>query len=67
MKRSDIISWLGKDRFKRLGEVPEGAFEMILQRAPNIPTASIWTLQLCSIIPSEEDLKRWSDDVAKLK
>lgn len=67
MKRSDIISYLGAERFARLGEISEGAFEIILQRAPNIPTAGIWTLQLCCIVPSEEDLKRWSEDVAKLQ
>jgi hypothetical protein len=67
MKRTDIIAYLGKDRWNRLGEVPEAQFEILLKRAPNIPTAAIWTLQLCSIMPSEEDLKRWSEDVAKLK
>lgn len=67
MNRTDIIAWLGAERFKRLGEIPEGSFEIILQRAPNIPTAAIWTLQLACIVPSEEDLKRWSDDVAKLQ
>lgn len=67
MKRSDIIAYLGKARWNRLGEVPDAEFEILLTRAPNIPTAAIWTLQLCCIIPSEEDLKRWSADVAKLK
>jgi hypothetical protein len=67
MKRSDIIAYLGSERFARLGEIQEGPFEIILQRAPNIPTAAIWTLQLACIAPSEDDLKRWSADVAKLQ
>lgn len=61
-----VIQWLGAGRFARLGEGRVEALEAMRVKAPNTPTAAIWTLQQCGIMPSEKDLERWSTAVAKL-
>jgi hypothetical protein len=61
---AEVVAWLTPERFERLGETREQALKRACDTAPNAATAAIWTLQLCCIIPSEEDLKRWSAAVS---
>lgn len=61
-----VIAWLGAARFEKLGDTREASLADVITRAPNVPTAGIWTLQACGIVPSAEDLSKWSTAVAKL-
>lgn len=66
MNAADLITYLTKKRFDSLN-ASEKTLKRVLKSAPNLPTAAIWLLQKCAILPTEADLKRWSEDVAKLK
>lgn len=66
MNASDLSTYLTKKRFDSLN-ASERTLKRVLKSAPNLPTAAIWLLQQCQIQPSEADMKRWSEDCAKLK
>jgi len=66
MNAADLSTYLTKKRFDSLN-ASENTLKRVLKSAPNLPTAAIWLLQQCAIQPTETDLKRWSEDVAKLK
>ncbi len=70
--KDEIKKWLGPDRCKALSKQTEGRFESLLEEVlkkgpPNAPTGALWTLTACGSRPCPADLKRWGEDVAKLK
>lgn len=64
LPQKDVVKWLGNSRFKRLGEGRQAALKQASDTAPDVPTAALWTLQKCNVMPTEADLTRWSADVA---
>lgn len=62
METSKLTDYLGADYLQRLGAT-EAQIADVCRRAPNVPTAAIWLLQICGVKPSEAQLKRWSNDV----
>jgi hypothetical protein len=65
LQPADVITWLGSDRVTRI-EANEAQLDKVCRRAPNVPTAAIWLLQACQVMPDRADLKRWSADVRAL-
>lgn len=59
---SSVVRWLGKARFERLGPLRQEALGKAVATAPDVATAAIWTLQLCSVMPTRNDQQRWEKE-----
>ena len=71
MNPAAVKTWLGPDRCTALTAQTEGRFENILEgvckKAPDIPTAGIWTLQQCGSAPTPADTARWTADTTPVR
>lgn len=59
-----VIKWLGSARFERLGDRRAAVLRQVVKVAPNVPTAALRVLQLCDVMPSDEEVARWQAETA---